>query len=53
MSFDKIFDLTAGVYLNFYNSRGGYVALPPFGHFFFSGSVLLARVTSLFLAVTG
>ena len=32
---------------------GGYVVLPPFGHFFFGGSVSLARVTPLFLSVTG
>ena len=31
--------------------RGGCVVLLPFGHFFFSRSVSLARVTPLFLAV--
>ena len=32
---------------------GAHVVLAPFDHFFSSGSVPLARVTPLFLAVTG
>ena len=38
---------------NVVQTNATYVVLPPFGHLVFSGSVSLARVTPLFLAVTG
>ena len=44
MSFDEIFDLTAGVYFNFYN-----IYLFPFFSFCFSLSHLFSRICSLAL----